>query len=251
MTVQTDWFDDDAFWEQLAPHMFRPAMMEKAPVEVEDIIKLLSLAPSASILDLPCGPGRHTIEFAKRGFRVTAVDRTRAFLERARSAAREAGVSVEFHHDDMRRFSRPGSFDVALCLFTSIGYFQTRAEEVAALSNYQRNLRPGGALVLELMGKEVLARIHLQRTWSEQNGSILLNEHELLDAWTRVRNRWTVINGAERRTFEFTHWLYSAAELRLLLNEAGFARTEFYADLKQSPYDHTANRLVGVAHKDP
>lgn len=249
MTQPSDWFDDDAFWEQLAPHMFRPAMMEKAPAEVEDIIQLLLLQPGATILDLPCGPGRHSIEFAKRGFNVTAVDRTRAFLDRARSAAREASVSVEFHQDDMRRFSRPGTFDVALCLFTSIGYFASRDEELAALSNYHRNLKPGGTLVLELMGKEVLARIHQERTWSEQDGSILLNQHELLDGWTKVRNRWTLINGAERRTFEFTHWLYSATELRQLLAEAGFVSTEAYASLKGDPYDSKANRLVVIARR--
>jgi SAM-dependent methyltransferase len=224
-------------------------MMEKAPGEVEDIIQLLSLQPGAAVLDLPCGPGRHAIEFAKRGFRVTAVDRTRAFLDRARTAARDANLAIEFHHDDMRRFSRPGAFDVALCLFTSIGYFSTRAEELEALSNYHRNLKPGGTLVLELMGKEVLARIHQERTWSEQDGSILLNQHELLDGWSKVRNRWTLIKGSERRTFEFTHWLYSAAELRQLLAEAGFLESSAYASLKGEPYDSKANRLVVVARR--
>jgi ubiquinone/menaquinone biosynthesis C-methylase UbiE len=250
MAAPTDWFEDDDFWRLLGPSMFPPKKLEQAKVEVEDIIALLSLQPGASVLDLPCGWGRHAIEFAKRGFQVTAVDRTREYVNRARESAREANVSsIEFHQADMRHFSRPESFDLALCMFTSIGYFDTRDEERAALSNYHRNLKPGGTLIMELLGKEGLARQFRPRWWTDDNGVLVLAEVELLDAWTKVRNKWTLITGTERRTFEFTHWLYSAAELRQLLADAGFVSCEFYTDLKKTPYDHNAHRMTCIARK--
>src|SRR3954452_19732181 len=246
--MSEQWFEDDDFWRMLGPNMFHAKKLEQAAGEVEDIIALLGLQPGAKVLDLPCGWGRHSLELAKRGFEVTAVDRTRSYLDRARDAARQANVAIDFQHDDLRRFSRPGAFDVALCLFTSIGYLDTRGEELSVLTNFHRNLKPGGTLVIELLGKEVLARIFRARSWSEENGVLLIDEHELLDGWSKIRNRWTLINGTERRTFTFTHWLYSATELRQLLTEAGFKSSEVYGDLKKSAYDQNANRLAVVAH---
>src|SRR5687768_4028043 len=79
--------------------------------EVEQALALLGPLPAgAAVLDLCCGVGRHSIELARRGFCVTGVDRFEPFLDRARSAAADAGVSVEWVRDDMRSFRRPGGF---------------------------------------------------------------------------------------------------------------------------------------------
>jgi SAM-dependent methyltransferase len=243
------WFENDDFWRMLGPNMFGPKSLAMAPEQVSDIVALLGLNGGETILDLPCGRGRHSIEFAKRGFRVTGVDRTATYLDQARAAAREANVSIEFWQDDLRHFSRPSAFDVALCVFTSLGYFDTRDAELAVLRNYHRNLKPGGAMVIELMGKEVVARLYRQRDWSDVNGTLVLQHAEPIEAWSKMRNTWTIIAPAERREFVFTHWLYSAAELRQLLTEAGFASCEFYGDLKKAPYDQTSTRLAVVARK--
>ena len=247
--MSENWFEDDDFWQLLGPNMFGPKQMAAAPEQVDDLIALLSLTGTECILDLPCGRGRHSIEFAKRGFPVTGVDRTAAYLDQARAAAREAEVSIEFVQDDLRRFSRPGAFDVALCIFTSLGYFDTRETELAVLRNYHRNLKAGGALVIELMGKEIVCRIYRQRDWSDVNGTLVLQNAEPIDAWRKIRNTWTIITGNQRREFTFTHWLYSAEELRLLLTDAGFATCEFYGNLKRATYDQTATRLAVVARK--
>src|SRR4051812_21568486 len=108
-----DWFENDDFWQLLGPNMFGAKALEMAVGQVEDVVALLDLQPGAAVLDLPCGWGRHSVELAKRGMRVTAVDRTADYLERARAAAREAKVHIEFVHDDMRRFSRLGAFDAS------------------------------------------------------------------------------------------------------------------------------------------
>lgn len=243
------WFENDDFWRMLGPNMFGPKALAMAPEQVSDIVALLGLTGAEAILDLPCGCGRHSIELAKRGFHVTGVDRMNAYLDQARAAAREAKLAVEFIQDDLRSFSRPAAFDVALCLFTSIGYFDARDEELAVLRNYHRNLKPGGAMVIELMGKEIVARLYRPRDWSDVNGTLVLQQAEPIEAWSKMRNTWTIIAPAERREFVFTHWLYSAGELRELLTEAGFTSCEFCGDLKKSPYDHTAARLAVIARK--
>jgi 2-polyprenyl-3-methyl-5-hydroxy-6-metoxy-1,4-benzoquinol methylase len=64
--------------------MFSARRMSAAPGEIDDLLALVALAPGARVLDLCCGPGRHSIELATRGYRVTAVDRTRPYLDTAR-----------------------------------------------------------------------------------------------------------------------------------------------------------------------
>ena len=75
----------------------------------------------------------------------------------------------------MREFVRPEAFDAAINLFTSFGYFEDPAEDLQVAKNLFHSLKPGGALVMDLVGKEVLSRIFLPRDWQElADGSLFL-----------------------------------------------------------------------------
>ena len=76
-----------------------------------------------AFLDQCCSPGRYAIPFARRGYPVTAIDYTTFLLDKAREYAEREQVAMEFVKADMRRFTRPATFDLALNLFTSFGYF--------------------------------------------------------------------------------------------------------------------------------
>jgi 2-polyprenyl-3-methyl-5-hydroxy-6-metoxy-1,4-benzoquinol methylase len=158
-----EWFEDDRFWETMAPHMFGPQRIEGTPTEVDQVLDLLEVESGAHILDLACGPGRHTLELARRGFRVTGVDRTAAYLERAREQAAEEELEIEFVQADMREFRRPDAFDAAVNLFTSFGFFEHAADDLQVVRNLYDSLKPGGRLLMEMSGKEVLARMFRER----------------------------------------------------------------------------------------
>lgn len=66
----TNWHDDDAFWTLMAPFMFDEARWAGTGAEIELITELTQMAPGTAVLDLGCGPGRHSLELARRGFRV-------------------------------------------------------------------------------------------------------------------------------------------------------------------------------------
>ena len=77
-------------------------------------------------------------------FGVTAVDLSPALLAIARERAETAGVSIDFVAADMRAFVRPDTFDLAVCLFTSFGYFDAH-DDLAVLTNVLSSLRRGGS----------------------------------------------------------------------------------------------------------
>ncbi len=248
--MKKPWHDDDGFWRDWRPMMFSAERWKRAPEEVEQIVKLLKLSPGARVLDLCCGPGRHSIELARRGFRVTGVDRTKTYLRDARRLARKEKLEIEFVLADMRRFRRPRSFDAAINMFTAFGYFKNKADDLRALNNVFASLRPGGVFLMDIIGKERIAKIFNPRTWHrEPDGTIILEERWLEDDFGWIENRWTMIRKGRMRTHRVAHRLYSAVELRDLLKQAGFARAKAFGTLDGAPYDQSAQRLVIVARK--
>lgn len=244
------WHDDDRFWKAWRPMMFTPARWDAVPAEVDAMLKLLKIKPGSRILDLCCGPGRHSLELARRGFVVTGVDRTRSYLGDARRLARKEKLDVEFLLADMRRFRRPREFDAVINMFTAFGYFRKQADDVRVAKNMAASLKPGGVLLMELMSKEICARIFRARDWHETpDGMLVLEERKVKSGWDWVDNRWILIRGGRRRVFHVSHRLYSAAELGTLLKQAGFARVKSFGGLDGKPYDHDAQRMVLVARK--
>lgn len=247
-TMGNDWHEDDAFWQTFAPHIFPRPQWDAAPAEIDGVLSLCRPPERARVLDLPCGPGRHSLELSKRGFRVTGVDRSRDFLGEARRRAADEELAVEWVRSDMREFRRDEAFHLALHLYTSLGYFRDPADDLKVAENLRCSLRPGGALVVELMGKEVLARIFTERDWWQlDDGSYILEQRRTVDGWAMLRSRWIRIQGNEVQEWTVVHRPYSGSELRALLERAGFAEVELFGDLQGAPYDHEAKRLVAVA----
>jgi SAM-dependent methyltransferase len=245
-----DWFEDDAFWSTFDAYIFSADRLGGAEPQVERVIALARVT-GGTVLDLCCGPGRHAAAFAGRGFRVTGVDRSRALLDRAHAHAVEAGVEVELVERDMREFVRPSAFDLVVNLFTSFGYFSDAADELRVLRNVHDSLRPDGTFVIDVMGKEVLARI-FQPTLSvsSPDGRLFVTRQRILGDWTRVACEWLAIEGTSVRSFRFEHWIYSGRELRELLVQAGFRDVRLFGDFEGGEYGPQATRLVAVARKD-
>jgi SAM-dependent methyltransferase len=243
------WFDDDNFWESLYPFMFPAWRLESAAEEVEKIVQLAGCTQGA-LLDLCCGPGRHAVPLVKRGFLATGVDRTAFLLSKAREYAAREDVDVEWVQEDMRTFRRPDTFDLVISMYTSFGYFDDPAENSAVLENVFASLKPNGVFVIDVIGKEVIARIFQPATCREEPGEgLLIERHNPVEGWSRMANEWIVIREGRARSFRFAHWIYSGRELLELLTQAGFSKVALHGSLDGAPYDPSAGRLIAVARK--
>lgn len=244
-----EWFDDDSFWKELYPFLFTRERLAAADGHVEHALAL-ARPRGRKALDLACGPGRCAIALARRGFTVTGVDRTKLLLDRARARARRAGVPVEWVRADMRDFAREETFDLALSMFTSFGYFDDKDEDLAVLRNVLVSLKPGGVFLMELVGKESLAGVFQPTTMETlPDGSRLVQSHEIIDDWTRIRNEWVLIRKGHTRTFRFHHTIYSGQELKDRLLAAGFEEVRLYGNLEGDRYGRESDRLVAVARR--
>jgi ubiquinone/menaquinone biosynthesis C-methylase UbiE len=100
---------------------------------------------SAAVLEVAPGPGFLSIELARRGLDVTAVDISKTFVEIGRRNAAAAGVSARFEVGDAAALPCPdASVDFVVCRAA----FKNFSQPVKALAEMRRVLRPGGTALL-------------------------------------------------------------------------------------------------------
>lgn len=244
-----EWFDNDSFWEDMFPKLFAAEHWENAPYEAVDIINLLGLQKGDKLLDLCCGPGRHTLEFARLDIDVTGVDKSGRYLKTAREKADTQGLKVTLIESDMKEYRTEDSFDAVINLYTSFGFYENLSDEIKILKNMHSSLKKGGKMLIDLLGKELLASIYKERDWQEIDGILFLEERTITPNWEKIHNRWIAIKDGKRRDYNFELRLFSGVELKNLLLEAGFSSVELYGDLDDSPYDTNASRLIAIATK--
>ena len=257
MAYKKEWFNDEDFWTQYAPIMFDEGRWAEVPTVADGVTRLARLnlyGPQTrrrgpSILDLCCGFGRITLELARRGFSPTGVDITESYLKTAREDSAHEKLDIEFIHQDVRSFKRKKAFDAAVNLYNSFGYFEDSRDDLLFLKNAHYSLRENGALIIDVLGKEIAVRDYVEADWFERAGFTVLTESCPVDSWTSTWNRWILIKDGQRWEKTFVQRLYAASELRTLLYEAGFATVELYGDWDESPYDEKARTLIAVGRK--
>jgi len=257
MAYRQEWFNDEDFWEQYAPIMFDETRWAEVPLVADGITRLASLKlyegkkrrRGPTILDLCCGFGRITLELARRGFTATGIDISGSYLQTAQEDTSHEGLDIEFIHKDVRSFKRKEAFDVAINLYNSFGYFENPKDDLLFLRNAHYSLREGGALIIDVLGKEIAVRDYTEAEWFERAGFTVLTESNPVDSWGSVWNRWILIKDGKRWEKVFIQRLYAASELRALLFQAGFSSVELYGEWDESPYDEKARTLIAVGRK--
>ena len=217
---------------------------ERARPEAEAAASLAAVPQGGEILDCPCGFGRHSGVLAQAGYRVTGVDRSEVQLAEAERRCGTADWPRLVRADYRQLPFADASFDAVLCLFTSLGYLP-REGDVGVMSEFRRVLRPGGALVVETMHRDRLARIFQARDWDpDDDGGVVLRERDFDIAAGTVSNHQVYIPAAgERISRRFVVRVYTAGEWAAMAREAGFTRVECFGGWDGGPPSVTA-RLV-------
>jgi len=224
---------------------------EQVRREVDFIIGALQLPSGASVLDLCCGQGRHSLELARRGYRVVGVDLSEALLYQARQRAEREGLPVTFVQCDMRDIAFADEFDACINMFTSFGYLESEAEDAKVLEKVAQALKEGGKFLLDVTNRDRLVREFQARAWHAADEGWLVLEERTFDPLSgRVETLWVCVarDGVryERRS---SIRLYTAAELRLMLERVGLRVTGLFGNYDGSPYTWDSPRLIVAAMK--
>ncbi len=126
------------------------------------------IKPGYRVLDLACGTGRHAIAAAELGAQVVAVDVDTDKLDRARSMADRAGLTVDWVQADLRNYPLPvRAFDIVMMF-----YYLDRQRTGDILGA----VRPGGFFLFE-----TFLNVQRQYGWGPKSDDHLLKHGELLE----------------------------------------------------------------------
>lgn len=233
---------------QLAAHgPALPGADSSGDAAAELVWGLLDLQPDMSVLDLACGHGELANRLAARGCRVTGLDSSAVFLERARADAAAAGLGVEYVAGDMRQLPWTAHFDRVINWSTAFGYFDD-ATNREVLAGIVRVLRSGGRLAMDLDNlTRFLASYSPSRVVAAREDGDMLVDRYHIDALTgRLEAERTIIRSGRVRRVTFVKRLFGFPELRDWLLAAGFARVSGHGeDGRPLTADH--RRMIVVA----
>lgn len=214
MAGEEHWFD--AVADFLGPAYLRNAFTKGTEQEVEFLVEVLSLVPGMRILDVGCGPGRHSLSLARRGYDVVGVDHSAEFVNLAREAAAADSLVVTFEQLDVRDLDRPEEFDATVCLCQGGFGLLGGRDEAEVFGRIAATLRPGGALALSAFSAAFALR-HLE-----------LGEE--FDPATGVLHEVATVRDPDGREKPFDLWTtcFTSRELELLARGAHLESVEVH-----------------------
>lgn len=215
--MSRQWLD---FFRAHAPHYDENGFAQNTVAEIDFLLTLFPLPRGASILDVGCGTGRHSIELAKRGYKVTGLDLTDAMLDVARRKAAAAQVAVNWIEGDATDPAHfEGKYDAALCLCEgAVGLIEhgedPEEHDLTIFQNISKVLKPGGGFLLTaLNGYRPIREMKDEHIRDGQ-----------FDPATMVSNYIDVMDLREgQRTVRIYERLFIPPEMVRLLRQAGFA----------------------------
>lgn len=201
---EAHWFEPIA--EHLGETYLRYSFTKGTRQEVDAVVDLLGLEPGMRVLDVGCGPGRHSLELASRGYVVTGIDVSGRFIDIAASGA---PANATFVRMDAREMGFETEFDAAICLCQgAFGLMTANGDDEIVLARIAAALRPGGRLALSAFNAYFTVKYF---------------ESAVFDADTGVNHEVTEVLNAHGEAREVEMWTgcYTPRELRLLLGRVG------------------------------
>ncbi len=240
--LQHQWFE--TFFQGPAVDFWTRAMTPALTLaDVDFLEKALEVNPGARLLDIPCGNGRHSIELARRGYRTTGIDLSDEFL-----AAARAELDADWRRGDMRGLELEASaFDGAFCFGNSFGYLD-HTGVAAFLSAVAGALKPGARLVIEtgVTAESILPTL-VQKRWHRLGDLMILSENRY-DPWeSRLDIDYTFVHDGTIETRPTASYVFTSAELRRMLDKAGFDALAFHGSVTGEPYQLGSPGLVIIA----
>jgi SAM-dependent methyltransferase len=225
---------------------------ERAEKESTFVASALALKPGASVLDLCCGQGRHSIQLAKRGLHVTALDLNAEYLELAKQAAIAGKVRIETAAADMREIPFEDKFDAIVNMYSSFGYLESEAEDLKALESAAKALKTGGRILLDMLNREWAIDNYIQNDWhTGADGTLYVERRDLDLATSRMHVHFIVVDpkGGRRESIGHIIRLYTLTEMTRLLERVGVRVTAVFGGFEGEAYTIGTRRMIIVARK--
>lgn len=235
----------------------KETLKERTARESEGVVNLLELNKGSTILDMPCGYGRHSIALSAMGYQATGLDIDREHLKKARGDALEKNISVNFLERDIRNIGKDlgGKYDAVINMFYSFGFFKPEKENIQVMREFYRSLKPGGRLLLhtdvspEMIANKTTIKESIRNL--ENNNRLIILENYNPET-KRMEGSWETTNAIGHVIFPrafYSMRLYSADEFIGMAKDVGFKDAEVYGSFRGERFDKKSEEMIMVAAK--
>jgi SAM-dependent methyltransferase len=240
----SDWFRD---WFN-SPYyhlLYRKRDVAEADHFIRNLVNYLQLPKDATVWDLACGMGRHSIKLNSLGLKVVGTDLSPESIE---AASRNANEKLDFFVHDMRTPFRINYFDAVLNLFTSIGYFSDPRDNYAVFQNVYNALKPGGMFVVDFFNSAKVKNC-LVPSATEKRGEITFHINKRLEG-CKIIKQINFTDKGKDFSFEEKVIMYSLSDLTEYASKAGFVLKETFGNYDLEKFDEiNSDRLIAVFKK--
>lgn len=140
------WYEE--LFENYALKYDRESFVQGTMGECDFIEQEIDRDQNTRILDIGCGTGRHSIELAKRGYKVTGIDLSESQLTRAKEKASAQNLSINFELQDARKLNFGAEFNLVIMLCEGgFSLMETDEMNFQILRNASKALKPQGKLI--------------------------------------------------------------------------------------------------------
>ncbi len=249
--VSDNWYED--FFKGINCELWENAIStDVTRQEVDFLLNELGIQSGQSILDVPCGFGRHAIEFAKKGFNVTGIDISETFIKGLADKIHTEKLSIKAQCADILTVNITQKFSAAVCLGNSFGYFNKQrmkifVEKVAA------SLQAGAKFIINsgMVAESVLPNFsHYNKVNVYTVGNITMNvfnQYNVQDSFMVSRLLYTKEGNTEEHIFK--HYVYTLGEINRLLKLYGLHTIATYSSTLKEEYTLADKQVYIVAIK--
>jgi SAM-dependent methyltransferase len=233
-----NWFDSP-YYHLLYSHRD----YKEAELFLDNLLGQIEVRPNASVLDLGCGKGRHSIYLQGKGFEVTGIDLSVESIEEARKMV---DARLNFLVADMRTFSLNRKFDCVMNLFTSFGYFETIEDNLKVIGNVRNHLEPGGLFVLDYFNSACVRKhIPFSTEMFREGVHFSIRKYEEDEF---VVKEIKLTDGDHKETFLERVQLLTKEVLCQMLTESGLQVKSTFGDYHLNPFfENESERLIIIA----
>ncbi len=250
--------DPEAFYDQLADvYGDCTSVQNKLQVALEFGQSLKDRYQPQRVLDAACGTGLYALAMAGLGLSVTGADLSAGQIRQARRAARQQGLSIDWHVCSFETLPQcaPGPFDLVTCLGNSIVHLLTDADLQASLKALASVLVPGGHLVLSLLNyRKILDSQERIVGLTSQGQESFVRFYDFLHDQQLRFNVMRVRHGSDPKARILSTRIRGLTDktLQHALGNALFESPECFGGLDLEPFEpETSDLLVLVARKSP
>lgn len=240
------WFSNKFYLE-----LYQHRDEEDARWMINLLQRSISVNTRSKVLDIACGSGRHSLELARRGFDVTGFDLSEFLIKEAKKGLKESvekDLKVKFLIKDMRYFNFNGSFDIAVNIFTSFGYFDNDEENFSVIKNVSDSLKKGGYFVFDFINKNYLEKNIVPNSVSRKGEFTIKQKRRIENGF--VIKEISIKKGKELLEFNEVLRLYTLNEFKKVFESYKLHILHTYGDYFGNKFNlNKSQRLIIIAKK--